>query len=115
MIGGLEEVHLSVSDLGTMRTFYVEVLGLKEEFYHDGRMLGLDTGGAMLVLESRERPASGVGLTFGCKEVEHVLEELSEKGVTVTIPLEAGHWGAKVAGFEDPEANTVYLEEPPTS
>lgn len=27
-------------------------------------------------------------------------------------PVEEGHWGAKVAEFEDPEGNTIYLEQP---
>ncbi len=93
----------------------MEVLGLREEFYHEGRMLGLDTGGAMLVLEAHERPASGVRLTFTCEDVEQVLKELTSRGVSITIPLEEGHWGARVAGFEDPEANTLYLEQPPES
>ena len=40
------------------------------------------------------------------------LRAVTEAGLAVTHPLEEGHWGARIAGFEDPEGNTIYLEQP---
>ena len=111
-IGGLDEVFLDVADLPAVRQFYTEVLGFEEEFYHEGEMLGLRTGGAALVLQSSGHGSSGVSLVFNCDDIEQSLRAVTEKGVVVTQPVWEGHWGAKVAGFEDPEGNTIHLEQP---
>ena len=41
----LDEVFVQVKNLAAMRTFYKDVLGFKEEFYHEDWGLGLQTGG----------------------------------------------------------------------
>ena len=111
-IGGLDEVFLDVRDLPAMREFYTQVLGFEQEFYHEGEMLGLRTGRAALVLRTSERGSSGVSFVFNCDYIEQSLRAVTEKGVVVTQPVWEGHWGAKVASFEDPEGNTISLEQP---
>jgi catechol 2,3-dioxygenase-like lactoylglutathione lyase family enzyme len=108
----LDEIFVSVRDLPKMRTFYEDLLGFEEEF-HDGDWgVGLRTGGAALILVKSERSASGVSLVFACDDIHRSLEAVTDAGLSITHPVEDGHWGAKVAGFEDPEGNTIYLEQP---
>ena len=111
-LGRLDEVHIAVKDLDTMRRFYKETLGFEEEFYHDGQMAGLRTGGAALVLTTSERSSSGVTLVLSCSDIESLVDVLNSRGVAITQPLWEGHWGARLVGFEDPEGNSVVLEEP---
>ena len=68
--------------------------------------------GASLVLTASDSAASGVSLVFACGDIDRCLRAVAEAGVVVTHPLSQGHWGAKIAGFEDPEGNTIYLEQP---
>lgn len=108
----LDEVFLKVEDLEGVRTFYRDVLGFDEEFYDPGWGVGLKMAGASLVLTTSDEAASGVSLVFACSDINRSLSAATEAGVAVTHPLSEGHWGAKVAGFEDPEGNTIYLEQP---
>jgi len=109
-IGRLDEVQLSVADIKEMARFYEEVLEFREVFHHEGRMIGLDTGAAMLVLKASDQRSLGVALSLTCRDVEGALRRVGQKGVKVTQPLTEGHWGQRYAGFEDPEGNTIYLE-----
>lgn len=108
----LDEVFVSVKDLPRMKSFYEDVLGFEVEFYHEGWGLGLRTGGAALVLIASDRSASGVSLVFATADIEISLQAVTDAGLTITHPVHEGHWGAKVAGFEDPEGNTIHLEQP---
>ncbi len=108
----LDEVFLKVEDLDGMRSFYRDVLGFDEEFHHPGWGAGIKIEGASLVLTASENAASGVSLVFACSDIDRSLRAAAEAGIAVTHPLSEGHWGARVAGFEDPEGNTIYLEQP---
>ena len=107
----LDEVFLKVGDLEQMRAFYGTTLGFDEEFHDPGWGAGFKMDGASLVLTVSDIPASGVSLVFACSNMEDSLRAVAEAGVVVTHPLSQGHWGAKIAGFEDPEGNTIYLEQ----
>ena len=111
-VGRLDEVHIAVRDMEAARRFYMDVLGFEEEFYHDGKMCGLGTGGAALVLTASAQATSGVKLVLACEDIERLVDVLSSRGVTITQPLWEGPWGARLAGFEDPEGNSIILEEP---
>ena len=111
-VDGLDEGFVDVKDLEKMRTFYTETLGFEEEFSHEGWGVGLRTGQAALVLTASAAGSKGVSLVFGCRDIERSLAAVSEKDVPITSPVTVGHWGAKVAGFEDPEGNTIHLEQP---
>lgn len=65
----------------------------------------------MILIKSKQG-ASGVSLVFACDDIQRSLKAATDAGLSITHPLEDGHWGAKVAGFEDPEGNTIYLEQP---
>ena len=108
----LDEVFVKVEDLEGMRTFYRDVLGFEEDFYDAGWGVGLKMDGASLVLTAADSAASGVSLVFACGDIDRSLRAVTEAGLIVTHPLSQGHWGAKIAGFEDPEGNTIYLEQP---
>ena len=62
LLGRLDEVHIEVKQMEIMRQCYKDILGFEENFYHEGKMLGLITGGASLVLTASERRSSGVKL-----------------------------------------------------
>ena len=111
-VDGLGEVFVEVEDLEKMRAFYREVLGFEEDFADPGWGAGFKTGGADLVLTLADTAATGVSLVFACGDIERSLRAVAEAELVVTHPLEEGHWGAKIAGFEDPEGNTIYLEQP---
>lgn len=111
-IGRLDEVFVDVKDLDNMRAFYTGVLGFTEEFHHSNWGAGLRTPGTALVLKVSSKGASGVSLVFSCDDIDKSVEALIDAGIAITQPVVEGHWGAKVAGFEDPEGNTVHLEQP---
>src|SRR3990172_8338192 len=98
-IGRLDEVQLSVADMKEMARFYEEVLEFREVFHHEGRMVGLDTGAAMLVLKASRQRSRGVALSLSCKDIEEALRRVKAKGVRLTQPLTEGHWGESYAGF----------------
>jgi predicted enzyme related to lactoylglutathione lyase len=108
----LDEVFVHVKDLPRMRGFYEDVLGFEEEFHDEDWGVGLRTQGASLILVKSEQGSSGVSLVFACSDIDRSLQSVVDQGVTITRPVEDGHWGAKIAGFEDPEGNTIYLEQP---
>ena len=88
---------------------------VSEDFYHEGGFSGLRTGGAALVLKASEKGSSGVMLVFACNDIDLSLHAAAEQGATITHPVTDGHWGAKIAGFEDPEGNSLFLEQPTES
>jgi catechol 2,3-dioxygenase-like lactoylglutathione lyase family enzyme len=111
-IGALDEVHLPVRDFPLMREFYVNVLGFHVSFEHPGRMIALRTGGAMLVLDA-SKPKNGIGyIGFKAKDSKSLLDRLVKSGVHVILQPELKHWGELLSGFEDPEGNVLYMEEP---
>ncbi len=113
--GPLGEVHISVSDLETMRRFYLDIVGFEEEFYDKGEMLGLKTGGgSSLAFVVSNTNAKGVALALDCADVDAAVVELEGLGIEITERPWDGHWGGRVAAFADPEGNTVYLEQPPS-
>ena len=111
-VDGIDEVFVEVKDLEGMRAFYRDVLGFEEDFADPDWGAGFKTGGADLVLTLADTAASGVSLVFACADIDRSLRVVTEAGLAITHPLEEGHWGAKIAGFEDPEGNTIYLEQP---
>jgi len=108
----LDEVFVSVKDLPKMRAFYGNVLGFEEEFHHGDWGVGLRTGGSALILIKSKHGTSGVSHVFACDDINRSLKAATDAGLSITHPLKEGHWGAQVAGFEDPEGNTIYLEQP---
>ena len=94
-----------------MRAFYKDVLGFDEEFHNGEWGLGLQTGGATLVLVKSDGGASDVSLVFACDDIHRSLKAVTDAGLSITHLVEDGDWVEKVAGFEDPEGNTIYLEQ----
>ena len=116
-VDGLDEVFVEVEDLEKMRTFCREVPGFEEDFSDPGWGAGFKTGARRdLVLTLAANAATGVSLVFACADIDtQPAGRKPRLSLVVTHPLEEGHWGAKIAGFEDPEGNTIYLEQPSTN
>ena len=88
------------------------MLGFEEEFSDVDWGFGLRTDGTALILVKSERGASGVSLVLACDDIQNSLESTMDACLNITDPVEEGHWGVQVVGFDDPEGNTIYLEQP---
>jgi lactoylglutathione lyase len=119
--------HLAIRarDIDTMVAFYTEKLGFAEMF-----RLNQDNGSLMLVylritddqyLElfpngtgDGPTPPQGVGLNHLCltaPDLDATVAGLTERGVTLTRPLQLGRDGNRQAWIADPEGNRIELME----
>jgi predicted enzyme related to lactoylglutathione lyase len=110
-VGKLDEVHVPVLDLKTMRSFYEEELGFRVAFSHEDRMTAFDTGGAMLVLDATKPRVGPVYLGFQVKGTPELIARLQAVGVRIVAPTSKQHWGELLTCVEDPEGNVLAFEE----
>ena len=109
---GLRHLALKTRDLPTTERFYVDILGLKRAFPHDG-MIFLETPGGQDLLnfvgtQARFDPDAGgfdhFGLHFSRAEWKKVCARVKEAGVRVH-----GRRGSTAIYIEDPNGYTVEL------
>ena len=109
---GLRHLALRTRDLGRTERFYLDVLGLKPAFPHEG-MIFLETPGGhdlMNFVQSRRAfdPGAGgldhFGLHFPRAEWRKVCERVKRAGVRIT-----GRRGPSAIYIEDPNGYTVEL------
>ena len=117
----LDYTMLLCNDIGPMRTFYVDLLGLPVQREVPGRYIELRAGGATLALRLRTRPYDGparevpgasVQLAFRVPpaDVDLAAEQLAERGVELLEPVhDLPDFGHRVLFFADPEQNVVEL------
>jgi catechol 2,3-dioxygenase-like lactoylglutathione lyase family enzyme len=114
----------SVDDLGKAKQFYTQVLGLALEDESMGLQLGLPGGGALFVYSKKNhQPATFTVLNFVVDDIDKVVGELTELGVTFerydNLPAEqdekgilrglSAHQGPDIAWFKDPAGNILSL------
>jgi catechol 2,3-dioxygenase-like lactoylglutathione lyase family enzyme len=114
---------VSVSDLGTAKDFYVDVLGLDLVNEQMGLRLELPGGGQLFIYEKPDHePASFTVLNLVVEDVDSAVDELSSKGVTferydlgngveqddkgILRGLSA-NMGPDIAWFKDPAGNIL--------
>lgn len=110
-VGRLDEVHVPVTDLGTMRALYEGSLGFRVAFAHEGRMVALETGGAMLVLDATKPRTGPADLGFQVKGTARRISRLASVGVKIVTPTSRQDWGELLTCVEDPEGNVLAFEE----
>ena len=117
----LDYTMLLCEDIGPMRAFYVDVLGLEVHSEIPGRYLELRTGAATLALRLRSRSYDGlprevagasVQLAFRVPppDVDAAAEQLVERGIEPLEPVrDLPDFGHRVLFFADPEQNVVEI------
>ena len=117
---------ISVDNLQEAMEFYVNVLGLELTDDSMGLTLNLPGGGALFIYEKADHePATFTVLNFIVEDIETVIDEYVEKGITFerydSLPAEqddrgilrgkAAGQGPDIAWFTDPSGNILSLIE----
>lgn len=109
-----------VSDMDRAVAFYVEALGLSLTYRTGGDWASIDAGGGFsLGLHSARhggpQPGTGGSITVGLtvsRPIDEVVAALQAHGVQFHGPvLDQGF--VKLAFFQDPDGNALYLSETP--
>ena len=50
-----------------------------------------------------------------CEDVDATVAALKRANIEITEEPWDGHWRGRVAAFQDPDGNTIYLEQPATT
>jgi len=108
-----------VSDLDRSVRFYTDALGLRIAFRAQDKFCMIDAGGGlMLGLHPTEThtPSAGtrgsieVGLQVA-RPIEDVVDELARRGVNFHGRIIDDEGAVKLAPFDDPDGNALYLYE----
>ena len=117
----LDYTMLLCEDVGLMRSFYVDVLGLPVQREIPGRYLELRAGAATLALRLRGRSYDGppretagasVQLAFRVppSDVDAAAQQLLESGVEPLEPVrDLPDFGHRTLFFADPEHNIIEI------
>lgn len=108
-------VEVFVTDVGRARRFWVEQLGFEvEEVQHDGRIVWMRLGAAVVMLRPGTPPGagprygrSGPGIALFTDDLPATLARLAERGL---VP--DGDDGPGCPTFRDPDGNWVQIVDP---
>ena len=120
-LGPIAAVRIFIPDVGAVRHFYRDQLGL-DEAYADDSVLVFRTGSADLIVEAaapedtEEGPLIGrfVGVSFAVPDARAAHAALKAKGVTFEGEPKEQDWGGVLAHFRDPAGNVLTLVEMPS-
>jgi catechol-2,3-dioxygenase len=113
----LDYVILLCDDLGKMKSFYQDVLGLSIQ-RNWKNWIELRAGAVLLTLRPRGRrydgpasPGASVQLAFRVvpSDVESSYNELLQKGVEILEPPRDHDYGHRTLFFKDPEGNILEI------
>ena len=119
MIGYMNGVIIWTEDLGRLREFYCETLGMRP---HSDRphFVSFKWGGLRFSIGSHDhvhgqaRDPHRIVVNFDIDDIHGFHSEMTDKGVEFIRPPEKEHWGGWVASFKDPDGNIIQvLEQPP--
>ena len=119
MITHVNLAVMYVADQGKSRDFYVDKLGfttkIDEEMWPGARWIELvpPRGQTSIVLSNAaafdKQPGEGAYLTFACDDIHATVNELRDRGVTVTDPVEEP-WGTYIKAT-DPDGHQVQIAQ----
>jgi predicted enzyme related to lactoylglutathione lyase len=121
IVGGLHAVTVHIRDPGASRTFYRDVLGLKELLYDEkaGRLVFALPGTTALLSMHVQRPGEGgrdpgtvSGVLFRCADPAAACAEIARRGGTVTVEpqtVESALGSFVRAAIADPDGNEFLL------
>ena len=120
-LGPIAAIRIFVPDVGTVRSFYRETLGL-EEIYADEGVLVFRTGTAELIVEAADSDDAEegtligrfVGVSFAVTDARAAHAALTAKGVMFEGEPKEQDWGGVLAHFRDPAGNVLTLVEMPS-
>ena len=120
-LGPIAAIRIFVPDVGAVRHFYRDALGL-EEAHADAGVLVFRTGSADLIVEAadpedaEEGPLIGrfAGVSFAVPDARVAHAALTAKGVPFEGGPEEQAWGGVLAHFRDPAGNVLTLVEMPS-
>lgn len=123
MFNKIDNVGISVSNLEKSILFYEKIGFVKT--WSSERGCVLEQGPIKLFLFQSTTPnpqkvdrklldlqGNPIGIdhvSFEVDDVDQTYEELKQKGIEVDCPPTNEDWGARVAGFKDPDGNTLYF------
>lgn len=107
-------VRVFVDDLPAARTFYRDVLGLRE-LWTWRSAIGFDVGPTLIVEPTDgnhpEEVGRFAGLSLDVEDIRATHERLAAAGVEFTCLPQRQPWGGIVAHFKDPSGNILTLVE----
>ena len=110
----MHHVSINVDDVDAALDFYVGKLGLeprtdRPDFGFEGAWL--DAGGQQVhLIAGRSVPALGQHFALHVDDIDAVISELRDLGLTVSDPSQAGP--GRQAFLTDPAGNTIELNQP---
>lgn len=120
-ITGTHHVAICTPNFATLRTFYVDTLGLHVVGGFPGRnIIFIDAGSTTIELIERHEPLHRArqGLThlaFQINDIDAAYSELSAKGVSFHVlpkPFPDDQPQVRLAFFKDPDGNDLELVQP---
>jgi catechol 2,3-dioxygenase-like lactoylglutathione lyase family enzyme len=110
----IHHVSINVTDTKDALHFYVDVLGLTERDDRPDFGIGgawLDAGAQQVhLIEAEAPPAMGQHFAFLVEDLDEIVTELREQGLTVSDPSAIGP--GRQAFTKDPAGNVIELNEP---
>lgn len=113
----VHHVSINVDDVDAALSFYTDVLGLQQrddrpDFGFGGAWL--NAGGQQVHLIHAPVPANqGQHFALAVDDLGAVVDELRGRGLTVSDPVKVG--AGLQAFINDPDGNTVELQQPPAA
>jgi catechol-2,3-dioxygenase len=109
-------VTIVVEDLKKAKQFYAETLGLKVQFEVEGHLVQVEAPGLTIGLvhpregqESKPGKAGSVHIGLEVQEIMSAIELLKSRGVDFQPLMDED--ATRIAYFNDPEGNSLYLIE----
>lgn len=116
LIQGIEQIHITVSDLDASVNFYHHVLGLPLQFVvREQNMAFISCGDIRLYLGRTGDPKyhSRPMIYFKVEDIQNACKVLTERGVEITSGPLVAHQTETLqmwlAGFADPDGNPLCL------
>lgn len=106
----LLEIILFTPDVGRLRAFYEEQVGLETEIVED-HWTSFHTRGARLALHPAEGKSRLIELTFETPDIEAAAEMLRARGARFSDEIRTESWG-RIVHLHGPEGHLLALEEP---
>jgi catechol 2,3-dioxygenase-like lactoylglutathione lyase family enzyme len=109
-------VTIIVDDLKKAEQFYVESLGLREQFQVEGHLVQVEAPGLIIQLlhpregqDSQHVKSGSVHIGLEVQELEPAIKLLQSRGVEFKPIMEEE--ATRLVYFSDPEGNSLYLIE----
>jgi methylmalonyl-CoA/ethylmalonyl-CoA epimerase len=112
------QIALPVSNTDRSEAFYADVVGLRK-LYRFGDLVFFDCAGVRLMLEKAREPiASQQCIYFRCADIALAVQELEQRGVTIThrphLIARMDDHDLWMAFFADPDGHTLaVMQEAP--